>query len=415
MSTSIGAREAAAGSGRQTLGIWIPVAVLVAAGSMAMATVPQAVPILGALAQVFHANDQSLGWIVSFPSVACALGALAFGIAADRVGEIKLLLLGVALLILGDLGAVLAPDLGALFGARLFQGVGYASVIVAAPSLIQRKTAGDTRRAAMALWSAHPPAGFAVAIFMVSQAMAAGLSWRWSFLGHAGAAALVAVAVLAVVRAPAGKPPGRAAHVLGVLSSGRVYAVAAGTMGSAMLQTGLMVLLPSYLAQTRGFTAQESALVIVAAMIANFSGALVIVTTRIKDAVGRALPITALAAALLAIAILMGGGLALPVLLTVVLLFTAAVGAANSLVWSLLPGVTPSPQSAGATAGFVTQGSFAGVLLGPPAFFAAHQSHQAWLGAAICLSLGLIIMSPLLTPRRPGSAEPPQAGPVKPV
>jgi len=56
---------------------WTPIMIAVFAGSIATALVPQTVPILGAIAKEFQVNGARLGWIVSFPTLTCAVGALA--------------------------------------------------------------------------------------------------------------------------------------------------------------------------------------------------------------------------------------------------------------------------------------------------------------------------------------------------
>src|SRR5260221_8436006 len=107
---------------------WTPIMIAVFAGSIATALVPQTVPILGAIAKEFQVNGTRLGWIVSFPTLSCAVGALAFGVVVDRIGDVRLLLAGLVLVILGDAGVSLAPGLQWLFAARLFQGFGYVSI-----------------------------------------------------------------------------------------------------------------------------------------------------------------------------------------------------------------------------------------------------------------------------------------------
>src|SRR5712672_1676357 len=99
---------------------WTPIMIAVLAGSIATALVPQTVPILGAIAKQFQVDGAHLGWIVSFPTLVCALGAIAFGVVVDRVGDVRLLLVGLLLVILGDMGVSLAPELHWLFAARLF-------------------------------------------------------------------------------------------------------------------------------------------------------------------------------------------------------------------------------------------------------------------------------------------------------
>jgi MFS family permease len=383
---------------------WTPIMIAVFAGSIATALVPQTVPILGAIAKEFQVNGARLGWIVSFPTLTCAVGALAFGVVVDRIGDVRLLLAGLVLVILGDAGVSLAPGLQWLFAARLFQGFGYVSITVAAPTFIQRITAGDTRRAAMALWAAHTPIGFAAAVYLAAQLLAAGLSWRFSFLGHAAAALIIGVAGLTLRRAPSVTTVSRSAGTRQVLTTPRAYAVALGALGAAMIQVGVMTLLPSLLAEGRGFTGKQSALVIVTAMVANFAGAMLIVATRMRNVPAIALPISATAAALFGFLTVSGTATDLSMQLACVLLFCATIGTANALVWSLLPAAVPSAEAAGATAGLITQGSFVGALLGPPTFFWIRHESSLLIGG-LSLVLAVLMWVALFAhahARRPG-------------
>ncbi len=374
------------------LKIWTPVLIVVLAGAIATALVPQTVPILGAIAKEFNVNGASLGWIVSFPTLICAFGALAFGVVVDRVGDVRLLLIGMGLVILGDAGVSLAPALDWLYGARLFQGLGYVCISVAAPTFIQRTTTGDTRRAAMALWAAHTPIGFAAAVYVGAQMIAAGFSWRFSFLPHAGAALVIGVMVLTLARAVTAANVRRSAGLVKVISSPPVYAVAMGALAAAMLQVSVMTLLPSILGPAFGISGPQAALVIVAALVANWLGSMLIVLTPARNAPAIALPLSAVAAAVLGFVIVTEVAQDLQTAMIFVLAFTASVGAANGLVWSLLPAAVPAPEAAGATAGLITQGSFLGVLVGPPTFFWIRHEDPMYMAAlAGALALGMMV------------------------
>ena len=376
-----------------SLKAWIPILVVVLAGSIATALVPQTVPILGEISKTFNASPGSLGWIVSFPTVVCAFGALAFGVVVDRVGDVRLLLAGLILVILGDAGVSLAPELNWLFAARLFQGFGYVSITVAAPTFIQRVTTGDARRAAMALWAAHTPIGFASAVYFGAQLLAAGFSWRFSFLGHAFAALVVGLAALALVRgAPTAAKISRSTGTWKVLSSPRTYVVALGAGAAGMLQVSVMVLLSGLLKAKFGVPAPQAALITVFAMLSNLAGAMLIVATRLRGIPTMALPVSGALSALFGFIIVTGQAPDLTTTLACVMAFSALVGVANSLVWSLLPAAVPSPEAAGATAGLVTQGSFLGVMFGPPIFFwIQHEGPNSMAVLALALAVSMLV------------------------
>ena len=374
---------------------WVPILIAVLAGSIATALVPQTVPLLGSIARAFNVSGASLGWVVSFPTLACAVGALAFGVVVDRVGDVRLLLVGIALVILGDAGVSLAPALDWLYAARLFQGLGYVCISVAAPTFIQRTTSGDMRRAAMAFWSAHTPIGFAAAVYVGAHLIAAGFSWRWGFMPHALAAVVIGLAVLTLRSAPSAARVSRSAGTWRVLSSGKAHAVAAGALAAGMLQVSVMSLVPTVLADRHGYSGPQSAVVIVFAMLAAWAGAMLVVATRLRTMPVIALPLSAAATAFLGFAFVVGLPGTLPVTLACVMSFAGTIGTANALVWSLLPAAVPSPEAAGATAGLVTQGSFVGVLIGPPTFFAIRQGNPAWL-AALAAVLAVLMMLALV-------------------
>ena len=75
---------------------------------LAASSISQVVPIVGDIARFFHAPRQQLGLVISIPVGAArdrrCIDRVGGG---DRVGDKVLILVGTALLILGDLGATL--------------------------------------------------------------------------------------------------------------------------------------------------------------------------------------------------------------------------------------------------------------------------------------------------------------------
>lgn len=374
--------------------IWSRIVIVFLAGSIATALVPLMVPILGPISAEFGIRGTQLGWVVSIPSLICAVGALALGIVVDRAGDVRILVAGTILCILGDVGVVLAPQASWLFAARLFQGIGYVSLTVAGPAFIQRTTLGETRRAAMAFWASHTPMGFAMAVFCGAQLIAAGLSWRYSFVAHGLAAIAIGVALATLRRSQSAATVSRSAGTREVVSSPRAYLIAAGACAAALLQTGVMVSVPKLFAARFALSGPHSALVVVAAMTASWLGAMIIVATRVRDFPKFVLPASALAAALLVRGLLSQSLGAFELALAFVLMFSALIGLANSLIWSLMPAAVPMPEASGATAGLITQGSFLGVLLGPPVFFWVSQQSSITTDALLVI-LVLLMLAPL--------------------
>jgi MFS family permease len=166
---------------------------------LAASSISQVVPIVGDVARFFHATRPQVGWIISIPSAVVAIGALFIGWVVDRLGDKILILLGTVLLILGDLGAVLANSINILLLMRILEGVGYCFVAVSTVTMIARVTSGKRRTAALTLWSSFIPMSFAIPLALAGLLTGTG-HWRWAFAGHAAAMLVLGVAAIGLPR-----------------------------------------------------------------------------------------------------------------------------------------------------------------------------------------------------------------------
>ncbi len=129
--------------------------------------------------------------IVTFYLVGLAVAQLPFGILADRFGRKPALYTGVALYLVGAIGATMASSLPLIFAARFLWGVGAAGPRVAAMATVRDTYAGERMAQAMS---------YIMAVFLLVPVVAPGLgaaivavaSWRWAFGVPAIAALLVA-------------------------------------------------------------------------------------------------------------------------------------------------------------------------------------------------------------------------------
>ena len=237
---------------------WRAIIAIFLVGCCATSLVPQTVPILGRLATEFGVPRDALGWVVSLPSLACALGAFAFGLVVDRKGDRAVLYAGVVVVAAGDFLVTHGQRRYlCCLSARIIQGLGYIALTVAGATFVLRTTAGERRKKAMALWAAHTPAGFAAAILLVTPLARPDADWRWAFWGHAMMVLVVGLLAWSVIRNRAGGAFGRSIGMRDVLTNVRVYRIGAASLGSALLQTGLMTVMVSHLGHHYGTNADR--------------------------------------------------------------------------------------------------------------------------------------------------------------
>jgi predicted MFS family arabinose efflux permease len=389
---------------------WLPIIAVFLLGCSATALVPQTVPILGKLATEFGVARDALGWVVSLPSLACALGAFAFGLVIDRMGDRVVLYAGVVVVAAGDFLVTHATSVPLLMSARIIQGLGYIALTVAGATFVLRTTEGEHRRKAMALWAAHTPAGFAAAILFVTPLARPDADWRWAFWGHAMIVLVVGLLAWSVVRSRAGGSFGRSIGMKDVLTNVRVYRIGLASLSSALLQTGLMTVIVSHLGRHYGTKPTEAALYVLIAMAANLSGAIIVVMTPVRKAPSVTLLGSAGIAAAAGLLIMLAAFHEIGATVVTLIAFAGFLGIANSLIWSFMGHGLLSPQASGALGGFITQTTFIGVLVGPPIFFAlsgaGHGSYT--LATMVALLLLMAIAAPIFNRRIPRTT--PDAG-----
>lgn len=188
-------------------------------------------------------------WIVSGYTVALAVATPMHGRLADMAGIRLPLVVGVALMSVGAVGAALAPNFGILMVARVLQGAGAASVAVLGTALISARWSGEARGAALGR-----VAGVAGTLSALGPLLGGALEalggWRWSV-------ALPVIGLLAIPALWRGAPTGGSgesvdkvgALLVALAASGLVLliqspsaGIVAGTVGAVLLAIGVPAL-----------------------------------------------------------------------------------------------------------------------------------------------------------------------------
>ncbi|MFF3890197.1 MFS transporter [Streptomyces sp. NPDC001914] len=158
---------------------------------------------LPAIGSSFAAGMSGLQWVVDAYTLAFAALMLSTGAFSDRVGASRAYALGTAVFALASMACGLAPDLPALVGARVVQGVAAAVVLPASLALVRQAYTEPARRArAVAAWAAG--GSLAVALGPVAGG-ALTTAWGWRGIFFVNLPVGVAILVL-LVRAPRSRP-----------------------------------------------------------------------------------------------------------------------------------------------------------------------------------------------------------------
>jgi MFS family permease len=324
-----------------------------------------------------------------------AIGILA-GVAADRIGYRRLMMWGLAILVLGALTGAVAGNGTELLLSRLAEGLGFIAILVSAPSIIAATTTAEDRRFALGTWGTYMPTGIALGLILAPPVLAHG-NWRavWVAAGALSAVWFLVVALTLNVRPVESPEPHDAARgawwqdVRVTLSQPGIWLLAAFFAFYAAQWMALMVWLPTFLVEARHLTVGTAAWMTVAVVAVNAPGNLLGAWLLARNA-----PRWTLlgASSLLTVACafaIFTGALPDPARYGVCLAFSFFTGVCPAAVLSGAAVFRPSARQTGATNGFLIQGSNAGQFFGPPAMAMLVSLGGGWgAGAWVFLATG---------------------------
>jgi DHA2 family methylenomycin A resistance protein-like MFS transporter len=198
---------------------------------------------LPAIGDALGGGMSGLQWVVDAYTLAFAALMLSTGAFADRAGASRAYAIGITVFTLASAACGLAPNLPALVGARVAQGVAAAVVLPASLALVRQAYADPARRArAVAAWAAG--GSVAVALGPVAGgALTTAWDWRGIFFINLPVGA---VALALLVRAPHSKRrpspldlPGQAAAIV-ALTALTFAVIEGGTTGLVALAAAVV-------------------------------------------------------------------------------------------------------------------------------------------------------------------------------
>jgi MFS family permease len=346
-------------------------------------------PALPELQREFGLSLIQAGWLVSTFNGLTALGAIFFGVFADRIGAYRLCAAGVLCIAAGSVLGALATAAGVLIASRLIEGLGFLSIIVSAPALVAAAAAPRQRAIAYGLWASYLPLGVSV-IVAASPPLIQGPGWRaaWWFVAFA---AIACAAMLATqsrhYAAVSGGTRRSAASIRASLAQPVLWLLGIAFAMYAIQHHALMIWLPTYLLETRGLAGTQAALATALAVFANCFGN-VLGGWLIQRGVprGRVIGATFIVTSLTFLGIFAAG-------------FSDTIRYMLAVFYSFITGTVPaaalsagmryarSPAEVGAIQGLIVQITNAGIFFGPPLIAASVTWGGSW-DAALWVLLG---------------------------
>jgi sugar phosphate permease len=340
------------------------------------------------------------GVIVACPTAGLLLTLVAWGAAADRWGERRILAAGLGVAGLVLLAATRARGMATLGACLVVAGAAGASVYAASGRLILGWFAARERGMAMGIRQSAQPLGVAVAALALPSLAARGLAAAFAFLG--GFCLLAAALVVAVVRDPARDGEREQAQRGSPYRTGVLWRIHAASALLVVPQFTVSTFALVFLVEARGWRAPAAGALLAVAAAGGAASRLG--AGHWSDRLGsrmRPMRILALAttAALLALALaaVAAPALAVPILLGAAVLVVSTNGLAFTAVAELA-----GPAWAGRALGIQNTGQNAVAALTPPlvAVLIGAAGYPAAFAVAGVLPLAAAALVPLTGERR---------------
>jgi len=402
--------------------------VAVAGGVAAALHVGKLPPAIATLQAALGLTLVQAGFLLSLVQLAGMSAGVAFGVAADALGDRRSMLVGLVLLALASALGGLAETAGVLLALRALEGCGFLLVVLAAPAVVRRLTPPERLPLLLGVWGAYMPLATALALLVGPWVigLAGWRAWWWLLAAVALAMAvwlarvvpaipvLPAMPALPAHEAPPARRASAGARLRRTLGSSGPWLVALCFAAYSGQWLAVIGFLPVIFVQAGVSAAATGALTALAAavnMLGNIGAGRALQRGVAPE---RLLRLGYAAMALAALVAYGGEGLVPPWLRFVAVLFFSGLGGMiPATLFALAVRVAPGEGTLGTTIGFVQQWSACGQFAGPPlaAWVASRAGGWQWTwavtGAASLIGLVLVaLLVRRLRAGRSGSAAP---------
>ncbi|MFC7303148.1 MFS transporter [Streptomyces monticola] len=210
---------------------WGPLLAVCLGTFMLLLDVTITVVALPDISQELHTSASALAWVMDGYALALAAALLTLGTVADRHGQRRVYLVGLAVFTLASLLCGLAPSAIVLIAMRIVQGLGAAAMFATSLSLLRTTYTGRDRAAALGTWGAVASAAAALGP-LAGGVLTQVFGWGWIFFVNIPVGVLAVVLTLRLVPAPVVRASGERGRVdvpgmllFAAFASGLLYAM----------------------------------------------------------------------------------------------------------------------------------------------------------------------------------------------
>lgn len=338
---------------------------------------------------------QGAGWLTAILGLFVAVAALPTGLAIGRMGAVRATGYGSILLVVGGLALAFLSAPVAIFGARLFEAVGYLVVCISLPAILNDISPPRWKGPVLAIWSGFVPLGYATAdllsaflvplggvpVFLAVLTLLYGLLWLASRLVLSG----LHVGTATGPRAATGRA--LTAPILLVAAAFGLFVV---------LSVAFFTFLPSY--ALLGTLLLPAGLIALTVPAGNVLAGILVRDRPAGFMTGLAIAGFGVCALAAPLAFDAGGGAVSTIAAILVTICGALVA---SSLFAAIPFVTPPGGSVATSLGIVSQAGGIGTLAGPP--LAAWILHDyGWSGFGWLLTATAVVGIGCLAPLAAG-------------
>ncbi|MFV0643903.1 MAG: MFS transporter [Sphingomonadaceae bacterium] len=355
---------------------WISYGLIYLYAVISGGSVGKLIPLVGDMAKTTHVSLSEAAWLISVISAASVLLAPFSGAMTDRLGDRKIIVAGLSVMILANVLMWPMSSFAALLAGRLLEGAGFIAVSVGTIAMVVRTTEGARQPLAMAVISTSVPLG--VGLFLGFGGLFAGPNWQWVFPAHALClAVMLALSALLPAWVKPEKNSSNAGAGMGaVLRSAGPAGLSLGICIATIAMFGFGALFPTYASGTFGVSPAVAAGYGMFSYPASIIGSLIVGPVAMHHGVGK------LSLAAFALLALTGSAIFFPITglwgsAAILFCFYIAGGMVGAIGMARLPHIIPSPDATGATTSLYMIGANAGMLIGAPIVFTVFTNAQS--------------------------------------